>query len=63
MPSESYRTNGGITVHRDAETLAYPCDLTSLVEALDVRRGVLVSSRYEYPGRYTRGDRGLLIRR
>ena len=60
MSSDSYRTNGGITVHRDAETLAYPYDLTSLARKLDVRRGVLLSSSYEYPGRYTRSDMGFV---
>lgn len=60
MSSESYRTNGGITVHRDAETLAYPFDLASLARNLDMRRGALFSSSYEYPGRYTRGDRGFV---
>ena len=60
MSSNSYRTNGGITVHRDAETLAYPYDLTSLARTLDVRRGVLLSSSYEYPGRYTRRDMGFV---
>lgn len=60
MSSDSYRTNGGITVHRDAEALPYPHDMTSLARTLDVRRGVLLSSNYEYPGRYTRRDMGFV---
>jgi anthranilate synthase len=57
MNSKCYRTKGGITVHRDAETLAYPYDTASFAEKLDRHRGVLFSSGYEYPGRYTRWDK------
>ena len=60
MSRDSYRTNGGITVHRDAETLAYPHDLTTLARALDQRCGLLLSSSHEYPGRYTRCDKGFV---
>ena len=57
MESNCYRTKGGIAVHRDVETLVYPCDIASFARRLDRRRGVLFSSGYEYPGRYTRWDK------
>jgi anthranilate synthase len=57
MESNCYRTKGGITVHRDVETLVYPYDITSFARTLDRHRGVLFSSGYEYPGRYTRWDK------
>ena len=58
MPSDSYETEGGITVHRDAEAAPYPFDLAPLAAKLDSCRGALFSSSYEYPGRYTRWDKG-----
>jgi anthranilate synthase len=58
MVSDSYRTQGGIAVHRDAETLDFPYDLASIAVTLDGRRGALFSSSYDYPGRYARWDKG-----
>jgi anthranilate synthase len=57
MQSNCYRTKGGIAVHRDVETLVYPHDIASFARKLDRHRGVLFSSDYEYPGRYTRWDK------
>jgi anthranilate synthase len=57
MESNCYRTKGGIAVHRDVETLVYPYDMASFARKLDSHRGVLFSSDYEYPGRYTRWDK------
>ena len=60
MNSESYVTNGGVRVMREIESRPYrPAD-TALAEALDVRRGVLFSSSFEFPGRYTRWDMGFV---
>lgn len=58
MPTDSYKTNGGIVVRREVQTLSYPFDLPALAKRLDERRGVLLSSSFEYPGRYTRWDKG-----
>ena len=53
-----YRTNGGIVVRREIETVQAAQAIESLVDRLDAHRGVLLSSSYEYPGRYTRWDMG-----
>lgn len=58
MSCDHYQTRGGILVHRDVEQLAYPGGTDVLARALDRRRGVLLSSSFEYPGRYTRWDTG-----
>src|SRR5215469_1955739 len=60
MNNESYVTTGGIRVAREIESRRYrPAD-TALAEALDTRRGVLFSSSFEFPGRYTRWDMGFV---
>ncbi|WP_343233689.1 anthranilate synthase component I [Streptomonospora sp. PA3] len=53
----SYRTAGGIAVERTAA----PCDpgaLTALVTSVEHRRGGVLSSGMEYPGRYSRWHLG-----
>ncbi|MFD6950085.1 anthranilate synthase [Nocardiopsis sp. TSRI0078] len=53
----TYRTQGGVTVHRSAS----PCDpeiLTDLVRSVEYRRGGVLSSGMEYPGRYDRWHLG-----
>ncbi|MFE6304546.1 anthranilate synthase component I [Nocardiopsis sp. NPDC057823] len=53
----TYRTRGGVTVHRQAT----PCDpevLTDLVRDVETRRGGVLSSGMEYPGRYDRWHLG-----
>src|SRR5271155_2472090 len=60
MQRTSYTTKGGIGVTREIrEGLYQPADNT-LAEALDHRRGVLFSSSFEFPGRYTRWDMGFV---
>ncbi|GAA3725964.1 anthranilate synthase [Spinactinospora alkalitolerans] len=57
--SHSYRTAGGVTVRRSTA----PCDpdvLTELVQAVEHRRGGVLSSGMEYPGRYSRWHLGYL---
>jgi len=57
---ESYHTKGGIRIRREINESAYrPAD-TALADALDNRRGVLFSSSFEFPGRYTRWDMGFV---
>ena len=58
MLDGSYRTRGGIVVHREVYEIPYPVDTTALTERLDRQRGVLLSSSFEFPGRYTRWDSG-----
>jgi len=56
----SYHTEGGIRVRREVDNQPYrPAD-NALAGALDTRRGVLFSSSFEFPGRYTRWDMGFV---
>jgi anthranilate synthase len=55
----SYITGGGIGVQRRTELINAHSAVEELIDALDTRRGVLLSSNYDYPGRYTRWDLGL----
>ena len=54
-----FRTAGGVEVRR--HTVPLPLDpdpVADLAARIDGRRGVLLASSYEYPGRYTRWDIG-----
>ncbi|MFE9243875.1 anthranilate synthase component I [Nocardiopsis sp. NPDC006938] len=56
-PTTTYRTPSGVTVHRTTT----PCDpetLTELVSSVEYRRGGVLSSGMEYPGRYDRWHLG-----
>src|SRR5437868_496919 len=59
-PTQTYRTRTGIGIHRTLEEIPVEGAIRPLVEALDQRRGVLLTSAYEYPGRYTRWDIGFI---
>ena len=54
----SYRTRGGIAVHRSDREAAVGTAAQALVERLDRYPGVFMSSCFEFPGRYTRWDLG-----
>ncbi|MGD9752838.1 MAG: anthranilate synthase component I [Acidimicrobiia bacterium] len=56
--TEQYRTAGGLLVHREVQVIEAAPAVDALVDRLDRHRGVLLSSSYEYPGRYTRWDLG-----
>ncbi|HJU18316.1 MAG TPA: anthranilate synthase component I, partial [Stellaceae bacterium] len=60
MPSTEYRSDGGIHIRRESRQRPYRPAETALAEALDRRRGVLFSSSFEFPGRYTRWDMGFV---
>src|SRR5580765_5852797 len=51
-----YSTRSGISVTRAASTVSYKKGLKRLLKDLDSRRGVYLSSGYEFPGRYSRWD-------
>ncbi len=51
-----YVTKSGIAVTREVHKIAYKKGLRSLLADLDSRRGVYLSSGYEFPGRYSRWD-------
>ncbi len=57
---ETYQTQGGIRVRRMVENVIGRGPVEQLASDLDVRRGVLLTSSYEYPGRYTRWDLGFV---
>ena len=56
MPQLRYTTPRGITVIRTASKLAYSRGLRHILKQLDRKRGVYLSSGYEYPERYSRWD-------
>src|SRR5947209_8781844 len=60
MKLTSYITNGGIRVAREIRNHDYKPADTALAQSLDERRGVLFSSSFEFPGRYTRWDMGFV---
>lgn len=55
-----YRTAGGVDVERTVSLVEPRPAVESLIDRLDAHRGVLLSSSYEYPGRYTRWDLGFV---
>ncbi len=56
--TDQFTTNGGVDVVAVTRDLDVSAELEALVDRLDRERGVLLSSSYEYPGRYTRWDMG-----
>ena len=60
MKPTSYITKGGIRVTREIRNHDYQPADTALARSLDQRRGVLFSSSFEFPGRYTRWDMGFV---
>ena len=60
MQHHSYVTKGGMGVTREIRKRLYQPADTALAEALDEHRGVLFSSSFEFPGRYTRWDMGFI---
>ena len=56
--NEEYRTAGGLVVRREVRTVDPVASVEALIDRLDAHRGVLLSSSYEFPGRYTRWDLG-----
>ena len=60
MQRISYETKGGIGVAREVVIGDYTPADSALADRLDGRRGVLFSSSFEFPGRYTRWDMGFV---
>src|ERR1700742_107682 len=60
MKPTSYSTKGGIRVTREVCNQSYQPADTTLAQSLNERRGVLFSSSFEFPGRYTRWDMGFV---
>ena len=55
-----YRTNGGIQVIRKQLVADYSHAVDQIVSSLDEYQGVLLSSSFEFPGRYQRWDVGFI---
>jgi anthranilate synthase len=53
MTPSSFTVGGGVTITRTASAFD-PAELTRIAELVDRRRGGVLSSGMEYPGRYTR---------
>ena len=56
----SYTTEGGVEVSVQVTSVEPSEAIEDIVDRLDSARGVLLSSSYEYPGRYTRWDMGFV---
>jgi len=52
-PPDTFTVGGGVTITRIAQTFD-PAELAGIAELVDRRRGGVLSSGMEYPGRYTR---------
>jgi anthranilate synthase len=57
--THDYQTRGGVRITRRTAA-ADSGELERLMRALDARRGLLLASSYEYPGRYKRYDVGFV---
>jgi len=55
-----YLSAGGVRVQRSTMALPYESAISQLRDRLDTERGVLLSSSFEYPGRYNRWDVGFV---
>ncbi len=60
ISQQQFRTRAGITISLTASTVDGDAEINRLVDKLDSARGALLSSSYEYPGRYTRWDMGFV---
>lgn len=60
MQTQNFTTKGGISIARSRETIDPKAETAGLIEALDVSRGLLLSSGTDYPGRYSRWDIGFV---
>lgn len=55
-----YLSAGGVRVQRSTMALPYGSAIAQLRDRLDKERGVLLSSSFEFPGRYNRWDVGFV---
>ena len=58
--ARTFVTAGGIEVDVTTSGIDAEAVVEDLIDRLDAARGVLLSSSYEYPGRYTRWDMGFV---
>ncbi len=55
-----YISAAGVRIQRAEQRVSYETGITNIREQLNAARGVLLSSSFEYPGRYTRWDIGFV---
>ncbi len=55
-----YITQGGIKVSRTSVPAEYATAISNMLDRVNERRGAVLSSNYEYPGRYTRWDTAIV---
>ena len=62
MASEdkNYVTDGGVKISRHSVGVDYETVIDLALEQVDQSRGAVLSSNYEYPGRYTRWDTAIV---
>ncbi|MCR9218626.1 MAG: anthranilate synthase [Alphaproteobacteria bacterium] len=60
MGDFEFTTAGGVAIRRSEESADYATAIDEVIERFDSRPGVLLSSSYEYPGRYTRWDSAIV---
>ena len=56
----TYTTKNGLEIRRLDKAIDGPPAVEGIVAALDEQKGVLLTSNYEYPGRYSRWDIGFV---
>jgi hypothetical protein len=57
----TFETRGGVGVQMLVEdVLDWPAECEALIDSLDSQRGMLMSSNYEYPGRYAQWTVGFV---
>lgn len=56
----SYVTAGGVSVSRSSAPAEYDSAISNMLDRVNRRRGAVLSSNYEYPGRYTRWDTAIV---
>lgn len=60
MSNTRYLTAGTLLIERETQGLDYAQAIEPVIEALDAELGVLLTSGFEYPGRYSRWDIGFV---
>ena len=62
MASEDkqYTTQGGVEISRHSVSVDYESAIDQVLDRVDHSRGAVLSSNYEYPGRYTRWDTAIV---
>ncbi len=55
-----FTTHGGVTVERESFPAEYASAIDKTLDRVNSQRGAVLSSNYEYPGRYTRWDTAIV---